>query len=128
MSIENLSQNWLDAKEAEKTAIERRREIEDKLLSLIGISENLDGTENVDTDNGYKVKITGRMSRKVDSEKIQAIAAEEGLEAHLANLFRWKPEINMSAWKSADRSITDPLLGGITTKPSRASFAITKEI
>ena len=128
MSIENLSQNWLDAKEAEKTAIERRREIEDKLLSLIGIPENLDGTENVDTDNGYKVKITGRMSRKVDSEKIQAIAAEEGLEAHLANLFRWNPEINMSAWKSADKSITEPLLGGITTKPSRASFAITKEI
>ena len=50
MSLENLSQNWLDAKQAEKVATERRRELEDKLLSLIGVAENMEGTENVETD------------------------------------------------------------------------------
>jgi len=58
---------------------------------------------------------------------VQEIAAEAGLTEHLSSLFRWKPEINMSAWKNADEKITTPLLGGITTTPGRASFTITKE-
>ena len=127
MDLENLSQNWLDAKEAEHLATERRRELEDKLLSLIGVAENMEGTENVETDGGYKIKITGRMSHRIDGARIQEIAAEEGLTDHLSTLFRWKPEINMAAWKSADKSITGPLLGGITTQPGRASFTIEKE-
>tara|TARA_R110002096_G_scaffold13252_1_gene47223 strand:+ start:307 stop:687 length:381 start_codon:yes stop_codon:yes gene_type:complete len=125
--IDDLAKNWLDAKSAEQTATDRRRELEDKLLSLAGIAENMEGTENVKTDGGYKIKITGRMSRKVDADRIQDIAAEEGSTEHLSSLFRWKPELNMTAWKNADKSITDPLLGGITTKPGRASFQITQE-
>ena len=125
--IDDLAQNWLDAKSAEQAATERRRELEDKLLSAVGVAENMEGTENVETDGGYKIKITGRMSRKVDADRIQDIAAEEGSTEHLSSLFRWKPELNMAAWKNADKSITDPLLGGITTKPGRASFQITQE-
>tara|TARA_R110002020_G_scaffold2041_3_gene9391 strand:+ start:1169 stop:1558 length:390 start_codon:yes stop_codon:yes gene_type:complete len=127
MDLETCSQQWLDAKQAEREAVERRRDAEDKLLSLIGIAENMDGTENVETDSGFKLKIVGRMNRKVDGDRVQEIAAEEGLEEHLPSLFRWKPEINMPAWKKADESITTPLLGGITTTPGRASFTITKE-
>ena len=125
--IDDLAKNWLDAKSAEQTATDRRRELEDKLLSLAGIAENMEGIENVETDGGYKIKITGRMSRKVDADRIQDIAAEEGSTEHLSSLFRWKPELNMTAWKNADKAITDPLLGGITTKPGRASFQITQE-
>ena len=125
--IDDLAQNWLDAKWQEAVAVERRRWIEDELSSLIGIAENMEGTENVETGGGHKIKITGRINRKVDGKRIQEIAAEEGLAEHLSSLFRWKPEINMTAWKSADKSITEPLLGGITTQPGRASFTITKE-
>jgi|TARA_R110000744_G_scaffold50761_1_gene109640 hypothetical protein len=127
LNLDTASAEWLTAKKDEKSATERRRKLEDHLLSLIGISENLEGTENVETEKGHKIKITGRMSRKVDGERLQEIAAEAGLTEHLSSLFRWKPEINMSAWKSADKSITEPLLGGITTQPGRASFTITKE-
>ena len=127
MDLETCSQQWLDAKQAEREAVELRRDAENKLLSLIGIAENHDGTETVETDSGYKLKIVGRMNRKVDGDRVQEIAAEEGLEEHLSSLFRWKPEINMPAWKNADESITTPLLCGITTTPGRASFTITKE-
>ena len=127
MDLETYSQQWLDAKQAEREAVELRRDMENKLLSLIGIAENMEGTETVETDGGYKLKIVGRINRKVDGERVQEIAAEEGLTEHLASLFRWKPEINMSAWKNAKKTITTPLLGGITTTPGRASFTITKE-
>jgi len=127
LDLDTASAEWLESKETEKVATERRRELENHLLSLIGIPDDLEGTENVETDGGHKIKITGRINRKVDGKRIQEIAAEEGLVEHLSSLFRWKPEINMTAWKSADKSITEPLLSGITTQPGRASFTITKE-
>ena len=122
--LNDLSARWLRAKEIEKVAIEERRKIEDQLLSLIGIPETLDGTETADT-GAYKIKIVGRINRKVDADKLNELAIENGLEAHLQNLFRWKPEINMKAWGAADEAITSPLLDAITTTPGRASFTIT---
>jgi hypothetical protein len=71
------------------------------------------------------VKISGRIDRKVDSEKLQMLATESGLTEHLATLFRWKPELNLTLWKSADESITKPLAAAITAKPGRPSFKIT---
>jgi len=121
-----LYQQWLDAKAAEKKAMDDRRAIEDQLVADLGIAKILDGTQNVEVE-GYKVKIVGRLDRKVNSEKLQDLAAEYGLTEHLSSLFRWKPEINASAWKSADPRITEPLLEAITTTNGRPSFTITKE-
>jgi len=121
-----LYQQWLDAKAAEKKAMDDRRTIEDQLVKALSISKNLDGTQNVQ-DDGYKIKIVGRLDRKVNSDKLQDLAAEHGLTDHLSSLFRWKPEINASAWKSADPRITEPLLEAITTTSGRPSFTIVKE-
>ena len=121
-----LYQQWLDAKAAEKAAMDDRRTIEDQLVKALSIPKNLDGTQNVQ-DEGYKIKIVGRLDRKVNSEKLQDLAAEYGLTEHLSSLFRWKPEINASAWKSADPRITEPLQDAITTTNGRPSFTITKE-
>jgi hypothetical protein len=122
----SLYQQWLDAKAEEKKAMDERRSIEDKLVLSLGIPKTLDGTQNVEVE-GYKVKIVGRLDRKVNSDKLQDLAAEYGLTEHLSSLFRWKPEINASAWKSADPRITEPLLDAITSTNSRPSFTITKE-
>lgn len=122
-----LIQEWIDAKRDEAEAIERRRWAEDTLIKSLGLSSDFEGTENY-LIGDYKVKVVGRMNRKVDSERLQAIAAEHGLSQHLGALFRWKPEIVATAWKSADPSITNPLLGAVTTTPGRPSFSIdTKE-
>lgn len=123
-TLSALCEAWLHAKNEEANAISNRRALEDRLKSLIGIPETLEGTETVTPDR-YQIKITGRIDRKVDADKLQAIAAETGLTEHLSSLFRWKPEINMALWKATDAAITTPLLGAITSKPGRPSFAIT---
>ena len=82
-----------------------------------------EGTKNIDAE-GFKVKITGRMNHKVDSDRLQEIAAEHGLSNHLSSLFRWKPELNLAVWKAADESITKPLSEAITTTPGRPGFNI----
>lgn len=123
-NLDYLSEQWLAAKQAEAEAIAKRRDIEDQIKSHVGISDNLEGTGVLFPDH-YTIKITGRIDRKIDSDKLQELAAEYGLSDHLSSLFRWKPEINITAWKAADESITKPLAAAITAKPGRPSFSIT---
>ena len=123
--LENLSQSWINAKQTEQAAIDTRRAIEDELVRLLAVDPSEEGTDTR-TIGLYDVKIVNRLTRKVDSDKIQEIAAEKGLSEHLSQLLRWKPEINMTVWKRADESITKPLLGAVTTTPGRPSFTITR--
>ena len=124
--LAELSAQWLAAKEAERDAIEIRRAIEDQLIEALRVPQSLDGTENYEGD-GFKVKVVGRLNRKIDADKLQELAIENDLYAHLSTLFRWKPEVNLKAWNAADERITKPLLDAITTTPGRPSFIITKE-
>lgn len=126
MDAHSLSIDWIAAKQAEAEAIAYRREIEDLLTKELGIQETDEGTKNFEA-SGYKIKVVGKMNRKVDGDKLQEIAAEAGLSDHLGELFRWKPEINMTAWKRADNSITEVLQQAITTTPGRPSYTITQE-
>ena len=124
IDIATLSASWLIAKQAEADAIANRRSIEDQLAQLVNVSADLDGTETLEAGQ-YTVKIVGRIDRKVDADKLQEIAIEHGLMDHLSSLFRWKPEINATAWKQADPAIVRPLADAITAKPGRPSFKIT---
>ena len=119
--LDSLINEWRDAKEAERAAQEKRRVVEDTIAVILGIPEDLDGTLTI----SGAMKITGRCDRKVDGDKLQQLARDAGLTDHLSGLFRWKPEINRKAWDAASDSITRPLLGAITSKPGRPSFAIT---
>ena len=122
-----LAKMWLEAKQKEKDATEDRRVVEDHIKKLARISEQLDGTEAVSAGN-FEIKIEGRIDRKVDSEKLQMLATESGLTDHLSTLFRWKPELNLSAWKGTTSNITGAFADAITTKPGRPSFEIVKEV
>ena len=119
-----LANVWLLNKRIEQEAVENRRKAEDQMLSLIGIAENLEGTETAKPD-GYVIKVTGRIDRKVDADKLQALATDAGLFDQLQTLFRWRPEINLAVWKATDKKITGPLAAAITAKPGRPSFSIT---
>ena len=120
----SLAKKWSEAKADEELAMRLRRDIEDEMIAFYKISNQQEGTQNED-DGTYKIKIVNRISRKVDSEKVQELAAEFGLTDHLSQLFRWTPEINATAWKSAHESITRPLMDAITATPGRPSFSIT---
>ena len=122
-----LSEALLQAKEAERMAVEARRAVEDELVRAFAIGSQMEGTFNAKTLTGHQIKITGRLTRKVDAEKVQELAAEHGLTEHLSSLFRWKPEINLTAWKATAPEITVLLADAITVTASRPSFQITLE-
>jgi hypothetical protein len=122
----SLYSDWIEAKAVEKAAQDKRRQIEDALILSLKVSETLDGTMNME-DMGYKVKVVGRMNRKIDADKLQEVALEDGIDSLLSTLFRWKPEINMATWKNTDPSITTVLAKAITVEPGRPSFTIEEK-
>ena len=121
-----LLDEWLQAKEAERAAQDRRREIEDQLASDIGLAEGDESAQTVDVP-GYRIKVTPRVNRSVNADRLQEIAVENGLEGHIERLFRWKAELSMTAWRNTDASITAPLADAITAKPGRPSFSIERK-
>ena len=123
--LANLAEEWLAAKDRERAAVAERRKAEDQLLSLIGVPESFEGTETA-TPDGFEIKITGRMTRKVDAEKVAEIAREKGITAKAKKLFRWKAEINAAAWKALDDDVVALFHDAVTTQPARASFAIKR--
>lgn len=125
-TIEQLAEEWEQIKAAEEQIKTRRREIEDEITELLNLPKDLDQQKTHDI-GFYKLKVTGRIDRKVDADKLQALAEEAGLTEHLGSLFRWKPEINLPVWKAAHTDITGPLLDAITTKAARPSYAITRK-
>jgi|DEB0MinimDraft_6_1074348.scaffolds.fasta_scaffold67764_2 hypothetical protein len=125
-TLKGLSSAWIDAKEIERQAVEKRRSIEDAMKVMMEIDDMNDTTTTKRIED-IRIKVTTRLNRKINSEKLQDLAAESGLSEYLPTLFRWKPEINMSVWKKTDSSITDKLLDAVTTVPSRPSFNIINE-
>jgi len=121
-----LYQRWLDAKKLETAVVTERRQLEDQMVKLFDVPKDLDGTIKREAD-GFQIKMEGRINKKIDSDKLQMLAAEAGLSEHLSSLFRWKAEINAKAWNSASDAVTKPLLDAITSTAGRPTFTITKD-
>ena len=119
----DIYQEWLALKRIETETASERRKLEDKMAEAYGLNPTNEGTSSFELE-GYKVKITQRLTRTVDADSLQEIAAEEGLSEHLSSLFRWKPSIDMNRWKAAAPEITGPLEAAITMKAGRPSFSI----
>jgi hypothetical protein len=118
-----LLAEWIEAKETERRAVEKRRVIEDQLTAFIGLDEGFEGTKNVELD-GYKVKAVARMTHKVDADKLHNLAIEHGLMGQIEKLFRAKYELNLGPWKNADLKVVGVLSEAVTTSPGRPSYSI----
>lgn len=119
-TLDQLAEAWVAAKAMEIAGIEGRRAIEDEMAALLPIP-----TEGSITQG--RVKVTARLTRKVNGDKLQEIARDHGLENHLSSLFRWTPAINAKVWQKTAEEITRPLLRAITTTPGRPTFAVADE-
>lgn len=122
----NLYQQWMEAKAAETDMTARRRALEDEMTKSLQITEDWEGSYTL-KDGGFKINVKRAFTRKVDDKRLTAIANEFGLQEYLSTLFRWKPEINLKAWKDTEPSVTDKLAQAVTTTPGRVSFKIEEE-
>jgi hypothetical protein len=124
--LQQLSAEWLEAKSVEKDAVEKRRLIEDEICRLLEVKQTDEGTKKVEA-NPFVIKIASRINRKVDGDIAQDIAAEHDMYDHLSVLFRWKPELSMTAWDGVGDNVKSVFARAITATPGRPSFTITTE-
>jgi hypothetical protein len=122
----DLSQEWMEAKEAEREAVEKRRLIEDELVRLLEVDQTVDHTRKIDADP-FIIKIACRINRKVDGDLAQEIAAEHDMQDYLGLLFRWKPELSKTAWDGVGDNVKQVFARAVTSTPGRPSFTIIKE-
>lgn len=123
LSLEELAGAWVHHKEAERQAVEVRRQIEDAMAKKFGLREDSERSETFQLDQ-YRVVVAQRINRKVNSDLVHQIAQEYGLMEHIGGLFKWEPEFSVRAWKAADPLITKRLEVAITATPGRPSFKI----
>ena len=90
-TIDQLCEQWLRAKEEEALAVARRRGLEDELHGLLAGASGNNDAQGTHSTGLYKIRLTERKNYRIDSDLLQDIAAEHGLDDHLAVLFRWKP-------------------------------------
>lgn len=123
MRVEELAEKIRTIKAQEDSLYLEREKLEADLILALGIEQGKEGVQT-DKKHGYKIVVTQKINRTIDCDLLQEIAKEKGLSEHLSTLFRWKPSIDMKAWKSASENITTPLLGAITAKYGKPSVKI----
>lgn len=122
-SLDALAAAWIAAKQAETNAIQTRRKLEDRMVSLIGIAETFEGVTTA--GDAYQIKVTSRMTRNVNGDLLQQLVTEAGISPDIvAPLFRWKAELNIAAWRQTADNIARALAPAITTNPGRPGFSI----
>ena len=117
---------WIEAKTEENEATEKRRLIEDEICRAREVEQTDEHSRKVEAAP-FTIKIACRINRKVDGDLAQEIAAENGMQDHLGLLFRWKPELSMTAWNGVGDNVKQVFARAITATPGRPSFTITKE-
>ena len=122
--LRELCLDWIDAKAAANEADTSLETVEDQLIQLLNVDSLRDGTTQV-IDGDVRIKVTSRPSITVDDTKLKTLAQEHDLEEFLSTLFRWKPEVNLRAWRGADKKIRKSLNDAITLTSTRPAFAIT---
>jgi len=122
--LDTLSEKWKELKEEEKRIKKERENIENLIFELMEVDDKKEGTETIETDNNV-LSVRTRLNRKVDGEKLQLLARENGLPFDiLSTLFRWKAEVELKNWRNADCKITDILKDAITEKPAKPSIIV----
>ena len=124
MCIDELSQRWLELKEAERVAADERRKVEDQIRKALKIADDEDGTIKHDSKL-FSIKATCTINRKVDDQKLLDLAGAHNMADQLPVLFRWKPSVNLTNWRNAPDNVKNALGAAITSAPGRATFNIT---
>lgn len=118
-TIEQLCTDWLKAKQAEQKANAERIAIEDQIVSLTGKRD--EGAKTVDA-TGFKITVTGKISRKMDWKAWETIKAQIPPEMHPVKL---KPELDEKGVKwLADNQPDIYKLLPIEVKPAKTAVEV----
>lgn len=120
--LDLLAHEWQQMKELEAQARERRIEIEQDIINLVGVQD--EGTTNRETSQ-FKVKTVGKLTRSLDEKAIQA--DWDNLPDAIKKCIKWKPSLDTKSLRALE-SMREDLLPTVahytTTKPAKPSISV----
>lgn len=121
----------LDAAKALEASL--RQEVLKDFYDFGGESDLREGTENLELGNGYKLKATFKLSRKLEnkngetSKALFAIAENfEGGKLYAERLVKWSPELSVSEYKKLPAEIRAVIDECLTSKAATPSLEIVE--
>ncbi len=99
ITITQLIAARIAAKRAEDAAVAERRRIDSTIAELLKDATKPEGSVSAKAD-GFKVTVTYKLDRKVDSELLQKDYAR--LAVDVQNIFKWSPSLSLSELRKLD--------------------------
>ena len=119
-----IAHELFEAREAEKQANERRVELEEELIALLGQKEEGSQTHEV---GDYKVTITGKLIRKVDWDLYdKSIAAKIPESLQPVKVKRELDDSGVKYLANNEPQIYRLLAKALTIKPAKTAVKISK--
>lgn len=99
ITITQLIAARIAAKRAEDAAVAERRRIDSTIAEFLKDATKPEGSVSAKAD-GFKVTVTYKLDRKVDSELLQKDYAR--LAVDVQNIFKWSPSLSVSEFRKLD--------------------------
>ncbi len=122
LTLAELAAAWQAAKADEKAANARRLEIEEQIVESFPLG--IEGTETIEQD-GFKVKVTHKLTRSVDTKALQA--HWNSLSAFAQDCFTWKADISLPLLRKLQENhpeVYPSIAVFITSKPAKPAVTV----
>ena len=120
--IDQLATEWAIAKEKEDAAKAERIDIEEKLLKLHPAKE--EGSESFSTPAGAKITLTGRVTYKVDIDKLTSLTAAWPDDVRPVKTKVEADETRLKAIRNESPKLWGQIAAAVETKPAKTGVSI----
>lgn len=122
ISLSTLVAARIAAKREEDAAIKARREVDAQIAELLKDANKLEGSVSQKLPEGYKVTVTYKLDRKVDTDALKA--GWEKLPFDVQAVFKWKADLSISEYRKLDEKVQRSAAQFFTTKEASPSITI----
>jgi hypothetical protein len=120
--IDQLALQWAEAKEREEYAKRERVAVEEKILALHAAKE--EGSSTVITPTGARITLTGKLSYKVDIDKLTALTASWPAEVRPLKTKVEADETRLKAIRAESPKLWSQIATAVETKPAKTGVTI----
>ena len=122
LTISELVAARISAKRAEDAAVKARREVDAQIAELLRDVNKPEGSISQKLPEGYKITVTYKLDRKVDTEKLTKGWDKLPLDVQAA--FKWTADLSVSQFRNLDDKAALNASQFFETKPASPSIKI----
>lgn len=122
ITINELVAARIAAKRAEDAAVKARREVDAQIAELLRDVNKPEGSISQKLPEGYKITVTYKLDRKVDTEALTKSWDKLPLDVQAA--FKWSADLSVSQFRNLDEKAALNASQFFETKPASPSIKI----